>query len=163
MAIDANTHMIEDRGTQMVVLWDLGPEKPVAPKRPAAPKGKEGEPEYDLAKVEFQEQLDDYQAALKAYSKAKADYADWLKRVGGPIELTMWSCDAADSLARDAKRYCISASTRGHSHLPNHGLPEGRKPGNGHVEQQRRIAAGEADMEQLRRRDPVFGQQELRA
>lgn len=162
MASDANTHMIQDRGTQMVVLWDLGPQKPTAPKRPAAPKGKEGDPEFDLAKIEFQDVLDEYQTALKAFGQAKKDYADWLKRVGGPIELTMWSCDAADSLARDPKRYCVSAATRGHEKLPNRGLPEGIKPGQGQIEQQRRIAAGDSDLEQLRRRDPVFGEQELR-
>lgn len=162
MAADANVHMIVDRGTQMVVLWDLGPQKPVPPKRPNAPKGKEGDPEFDLAKIEFQEELDDYQAALKAYSTAKIDYAKWLKDVGGPIERTMWSCDADDALARDPKRYCISASTRGHANAPNRGLPEGQKPGKGHIEQQKRIEAGEADMVQLRKSDPVFGAQELR-
>ena len=32
-----------------VVLWDIGPSKPVAPKRsPEVPKGKEGDPEHDL-------------------------------------------------------------------------------------------------------------------
>lgn len=163
MASDANTHMIADRGTQMVVLWDLGPQKPVAPKRPTAPKGKDGDPEFDLAKVEFQEELEAYQVALKAHQKAKTEYAGWLENVGGPIEQTKWSVDAADALARDPKRYCISASTRGHSNLPNRGLPEGVKPGKGHLEEQRRIAAGESDLEQLKKRDPVFGEQELRA
>jgi hypothetical protein len=163
---------------QQVILWDIGPTKPVAPKRPTVPKvfkeSKEGDPDYDLAKIDFAEQLEDYQEALKAWKKAKADFADWHKQNGGPIEIPFWSCDAADALARDAAaapidedgnkqlRYFISSRTRGYSALPNRGLPAGRKPGHGQGELERRMREGDADLAAARRADPVFGTQETR-
>lgn len=166
MAIDANTHLIDDQRLQMVVLWDLGPPKPEAPKRPkfvAPASTKEGDPEYDLAKIEFREIMEQYDADLRAYGRAKTEFADWNKRYGGPYEIfNMFSCDAEDALARDPKRYCISARTRGHERRPNQGLPEGLKPGRGHFENLKRIEAGESDLAAARRADPVFGQQELR-
>lgn len=163
---------------QQVILWDIGPSKPVAPKRPDLPKGKEGEPEYDLAKIEFAEALEEYQEALKTWKRQKTEFADWHKQNGGPVEISMWSCDAFDALQRDAAnapvatnkageevkqlRYFVSSRTRGHSHLPNRGLPPGRKPGQGQSELERRMREGDADMVNARRADPVFGQQEIR-
>jgi hypothetical protein len=161
---------------QQVILWDIGPPKPVAPKRPAIPeilkKGKEGDAEYDLAKIEMAELLEDYATALKRWKQDKIDSADWHKRNDGPVELSFWSCDAADALARDATavaegrqselRYYVSARTRGHGNRPNRGLPEGRKPGKGQAELERREREGDADLVAARRADPVFGQQEIR-
>lgn len=163
---------------QQVILWDLGPMKPVAPKRPTVPKvfkeSKEGDPEYDLAKIDFADQLEDYQDALRAWKKAKIDFAEWHKQNGGAVEIPFWSCDASDALARDAAnapvddegnkqlRYFISARTRGHANLPNRGLPSGKKPGHGQSELERRMREGDADMVAARRADPVFGNQETR-
>jgi hypothetical protein len=94
---------------QQVILWDIGPMKPVAPRRPEVPKkGKEGDPEYDLAKIEFSGALEEYDTALKRWKQEKIDYADWHKRNGGPVELSFWSCDAADALARDDANAPIS-------------------------------------------------------
>jgi hypothetical protein len=173
-----------------VILWDIGPHKPSPPKRPDAPKGKPGQPEYDLSMLEFKEGLEAYEAALKAYGMAKIEYANWQKKEAGAIELTMYSCDASDSLARDAAnaplvpvldeagnpvldevgepkmvkrlRYFISASTRGHERLKNHGLPDGAKPGQGQAENMRRQREGEDEFMQARRADPVFGQEMVR-
>ena len=145
-----------------VVLWDIGPTKPVAPAKPALPKGKEGEPEFDLAMIEFKESLEEYAEALKAYGRAKTEYAKWQKDQGGAIELKMFSCDAHDALARDPKRYHISSSTRGHEKLKNFGLPDGVKPGKGQAENIRRAQEGEAEFAAARARDPVFGNPELR-
>lgn len=145
-----------------VMLWDIGPTKPVAPKRPVAPKGKEGDPEHDLAVIEFKQELEDYDAELKAFKSAKAEYADWQKRQGGAVELRMFSCDAYDALERSPKRYFISASTRGYEKLKNSGLPEGHQPGHGHEENIRRAQAGEAEFAAARASDPVFGNPELR-
>ena len=145
-----------------VVLWDIGPLKPVAPKRPELPKGKEGEPEHDLAVLEFKEQLEDYGEALKAFKQAKIEHAKWQKDQGGAIELRMFSCDAHDALERDPARYHISASTRGHEKLKNHGLPAGYKPGKGQEENLLRAQQGEAEFAAARARDPVFGNPELR-
>lgn len=174
-----------------VILWDIGPHKPSAPKRPDAPKGKPGQPEFDLSMLEFKEELENYEAALKAYGRAKTEYADWQKKEGGAIERTFYSCDATDALARDAAnapmldvldrdgnpvldeqtgepkkaprlRYFISASTRGHERLKNHGLPDGVKPGQGQSENMRRQREGEEEFLRARAADPVFGQEMIR-
>lgn len=163
MAQDANNHLVADQVQQFVYLWDLGPTQPKMPERPKAPAGKEGDPDFELKKLEFQEVLEAYQAALKTFRREKAEFEDWQQRNGGPIELRMFSVDAWDALQRDKRRYCISARTRGHERRPNQGLPEGLKPGHGHAAQLERERAGEADLEAARRRDPVFGQQEMRA
>jgi hypothetical protein len=145
-----------------VWLWDIGPRKAIAPKRPEVPKGTQGDAEYDLKMVEFKEGLEEYEAALKAYSKAKAEFAKWQTDNGGAIETEWWKCDADDALERDPNRYYVSSRTRGLSHLPNSGLPAGVKKGHGQAEIERRRRAGDMDVEEARRRDPVFGEQELR-
>lgn len=151
-----------DNASMMVVLWDLGPSKPEAPKRPKAPKGNEGEPEYDLALVDFRMEMEDYETALRKHKADKIAYAKFEKDYGGAYEITMWSVDAHDALERDPKRYCISSKTRGHGRLKNGGLPIGVKPGHGQSEVERRAREGDADLEVLRRADPVFGTQEAR-
>lgn len=166
----ANAHAL-----QRVILWDVGPEKPKPPVKPALPeKGKSGDPEYELAKVEFEQALDDYRAALKDYKRLRDEYTEWHTRNGGPIELDFWSCDATDALGRDAAavknkknpqekpRYYLSSRTRGYGHLPNRGLPEGLRPGHGQAELERRMREGDEDLATALRKDPVFGQQELR-
>lgn len=140
-----------------VYLWDKGPAKPVPPKRPVLPTGKTGDPEYDLAMIEFKETLEDYERALRIYSKAKIDFSEWWEKNGGPYEIKRHSCDATEALERDPNRYCVSARTRGHGARTNQGLPDGMKPGKSHYENLARIEAGESDMEAARRSDPVFG------
>ena len=160
----------QDLRAMMVVLWDLGPKKPDMPKKPAAMKKpsdhkgdwKEGDPDFDLAAIEFNETLEAYKAARAQYQRELKDFGDWHKRYGGPFEIAMYSCDAHDALERDPKRYCISARTRGRGDLKNFGLPEGVKPGPAQDENMRRIKAGEEDLRVALARDPVFGQQELR-
>lgn len=159
---------------QQVILWDIGPEEPIEPKVMAVPKGNDGEPAYELAKVRFGVAMKKYKAALEAYDRAVTEFEDWHRRNGGPIEITFWSCDANDALERDAKavadknslqvkrRYYISARTRGYGKLPNRGLPEGMHPGHGQAELERRQREGDADMAAALRADPVFGNPELR-
>ena len=165
--------MLHNEAASRVWIWDCGPSKPVPPARPNPPKGKEGDPEYDLALVEFKETLEEYAVAIKRYGVEKADFAKWHADNGGPVMFSQWSCDAADTFANDARavaekrqaerRYYMSSRTRGYSTLPNEGLPERMKPGKKHAENLRREQAGDADMEYARRRDPVFGEQELRS
>ncbi|MGD1017298.1 MAG: hypothetical protein ABR863_12800 [Roseiarcus sp.] len=162
-----------DRERSMVYVWDCGPTAPSAPRRPVAPKGKEGDPEFDLAMVDFRQALVDYEADLKTYGARKEEFAHWQRQNGGPIELKMWSVDARDAFARDgkavdegrqpAKRYFISSRTRGHESLPNQGLPGNLKPGKGHLENLRREREGDADLDAARRADPIFGAMERRA
>jgi len=60
------------------------------------------------------------------------------------------------------RRYYLASRTRGYGELPNGGLPPGLTPGHKHAENIRREQDGDADMLYARRKDPVFGEQELR-
>lgn len=161
--------MTDLRDASEVWLWDCGPEKPKPPERPEAPTGKQGDPEYDLAVIEFKEQLEDYEAALKLYAQQKKEFADWEKRFGGPVEVRFWSVDARDALKHDARaveenrqakpRYHISARTRGFEKTKNGGLPVGMKPGRGHQANLERQIAGEAEFVAALKADPHFGQE----
>lgn len=152
-----------------VWLWDCGPTEPDLPEPPEAPTGKEGDPKFDLQKLQFRRKLKHYEDALLAYEKNLADFKDWQTRYGGPIELQFWSCDARDALLNDkaavdegrqvAARYHISHRTRGYEKVVNMGLPEGVKPGRSHQENMRREADRAADLHQAMMADPVFGQE----
>lgn len=170
--IKINSNMTTDADSSQVWLWDCGPPKPEPPKRPVAPKGKEGEPEFDLSMIEFGEALIEYGAQLKTYSARKVEHADFVRRYGGPYLIKWWSADAKDALDNDGRavaegrqtrrRYFMSSRTRGHEKLPNGGLPENMRPGHGHAENLRREEEGDAELVQARRTDPIFGAQELR-
>ena len=156
-----------------VWLWDIGPSKPKPPTRPEAPKVAEGTPAGDIAKLEFAEVLEQYQAGLKRYRTLKAEFDDWNAKNTGPYIIPFWSCDAQDAISNDLRavqegrqekrRYYLCSRTRGRGDLPNGGLPEGMKPGKRYESDRKREAAGEDDLVDARRRDPVFGQQELRS
>jgi hypothetical protein len=151
-----------------VILWDCGPEKPRPPVRPDAPRGKAGDPEYDLGRLEFAEALEAYEAALKKFKRDKDEFEHWQATNGGPVELMRWSCDARDALMHDARavqegrqhrrRYFISSKTRGYAHLPNDGLPPGVMPGHGQETNLQRQAADEQALAVARAQDPVFGE-----
>jgi hypothetical protein len=170
------SNLIDMHSDMKVWLWDCGPEKPVAPKRPDAPAGKQGDPEHDLAVLEFREALEKYDDALKAYAQAKKDYAGWERNEGGPVERMFWSCDATDALRNDEKavkagrqansRYYISSRTKGygerfakHPKLQRNGLPHGMSPGKGHQANLERQIAGEKEFVGILKSDPVFGQE----
>lgn len=152
-----------------VVLWDVGPPKPTAPTRPKPPKGTEGDPEFDLAKLEFRDELEAYDEALRRYAQDRKDFKAFEQRWGGPHELTMWSADARDALTNDARavaekrqdrpRYFMSSRTRGSEHLANGGLPSSMSPGRGHEAEMDRIRQTGVDLKTMQRRDPVFGEQ----
>lgn len=160
---------VDHRSMQEVWIWDCGPEKPKAPERPKTPKGAIGEPEYDLAMIEFKEALEKYADDLKTYGAKKKEHAEFESRNGGPVEMVQWSCDARDTFRYDAEavrdgrqmkpRYHLSSRTRGHEKLPNLGLPDGVRPGKGQEENLRRLAESNADLYRARQRDPVFGQE----
>jgi hypothetical protein len=154
--------LAKDVGALRVWLWDIGPRKAIPPKRPDVPKGEHGSAEYDLAMIEFQEIKDKYETDLRRYSEQRKEYAKWQEDMGGAIETEWWKVDADDALERDPNRYYVSSRTRGLSHLPNRGLPAGVKQGHGQAEIERRRREGDESLEEARRRDPVFGEQELR-
>jgi hypothetical protein len=152
-----NSDLDADNEAQQVFLWDIGPEKPVQPVRPIAPKGREGSPEYELALLEFRDELERYSNSLHGFRQAIAEYEDWVSRNGGPVEIQRWSVDANDALRRDPKRYFISSRTRGYTRAPNLGLPEGLSPGRLHADNVRRRREADEEFVQIRRSDPVFG------
>ncbi len=163
---------VDNAQITQVYLWDIGPEPPVEPKKPVAPKGRDGDPQYEADKIEFSVALKKYKKALEDFEKTEVEYADWEVRFGGPIEWCGDSITAKENLERDREavkkkrqanpRWFVSSRTRGHSHLKNRGLPEGKTPGHGQADQERRIQEGESDLVAARKSDPVFGQQELR-
>ena len=86
-----------------VWLWDIGPSKPKPPTRPEAPKVAEGTPAGDIAKLEFAEVLEQYQADLKRYRTLKAEFDDWNAKNTGPYIIPFWSCDAQDAISNDLR------------------------------------------------------------
>jgi hypothetical protein len=152
-----------------VVLWDVGPSRPIPPSRPKPPKGAEGDPEFDLAKLEFRDELEAYDEALRRYKKQREDFKDFETRWGGPHEISMWSADARDALTNDARavaerrqdapRYFMSSRTRGSENLANSGLPPKMSPGRGHEAEMERLRQSGVDLRTMQRRDPVFGEQ----
>lgn len=155
----------------MVYLWDIGPPPPEAPKRPKPPKGEDGDPEYDLLKLEFKVALDAYGDALLLWGQRKEEFKKFETQYGGPYEIRMWSVDARDALALDALavkegrqpslRYFMSARTRGYHSLPNGGLPGNMKPGKGHEANMQRERDGDSDLAALKAADPIFGSLEM--
>lgn len=152
-----------------VWLWDCGPEEPDLPEPPEPPSGKDGDPKFDLAKIQYKRKLRAYEAALEKFERDQIEYANWQKHKGGPIEIQFWSCDASDALKNDARavaegrqtkqRWYVSARTRGHEKLKNGGLPLGLKPGHGHQANLERQIAGEKEFLAAMKADPVFGQE----
>lgn len=138
------------RNNLMVRIWDLGPKKPEAPKKPDVPKGKDGDPEFELAKIEFEGALVIYRADLIAYGRARIDYDNWQANMGGPAELEMWSVGAKDAKARDPDRYVDK-------------LPRGVKPGPGHFKNLEREQERMSEQDEAARRDPQFGEQRVPA
>lgn len=163
------SNLIDMHSDMKVWLWDCGPHDPHLPVPPDPPTGKEGDPKYDLAKLQFKRKLRDYEEALLRFERDLAEYNDFQKRYGGPIEVLQWSCDARDTLKWDAlavkegrqpaTRWHLSSRTRGHDKLPNRGLPKGMVPGHGHQAAIERQIAGEKEFVAAMKADPVFGQE----
>lgn len=167
-----SSNLIDAHSDMKVWLWDCGPEEPHLPEPPDPPSGKEGDPKYDLAKIQFKRALKTYEDALIRYEAQTKEHADWHGKNGGPIEMLFWSVNAKDALINDARavkegrqakpRWHLSARTRGHDKLKNGGLPLGVKPGHGHQAEIERQLAGEKEFVAAMKADPVFGQ-EIRA
>lgn len=177
------SNLLDAQGDMKAWLWDCGPEEPGLPEPPSAPQGREGDPKYDLAKVQFRRALKAYEEQLLLYEQRAAEFKDWNIRMGGPMERLFYSCDARDALFYDKRaveegrqthrRYYVSHRNSrnviamlqrfGHEALKeNGGLPAKLKPGRGHQEEIERQIAGEKEFVAALRADPQFGQ-EMRA
>lgn len=130
-----------------VQIWDLGPERPVMPKAPEEPKPGLKAAELALAQVEHEDALASYKQALRDYGVAKKEYERWQTQVGGPVELSMWSVDAADAMERQPGRFVAN-------------LPRGLKPGKAHFDNIKREEERQAELARQAERDPQFGKQQ---
>jgi hypothetical protein len=146
-------HFNDIKASGFVDLWDLGPEKPTAPAKPVFEcKAKEGTPDYDVARAEFKETLEKYEADLAAYRRSKREFDHWHQHVGGPKKVEMWPVDARTVLERQANGQ--HSDLRYHKHLP-----KGMRPGKAQVEAEERAAAEAEARKQDMDRDPHFGKQ----
>ncbi len=132
----------EDTQSLRVRFWDLGPTKPVMPKRPEPPKNLDD----PIAKLEYDEAAAQYVKDIQAFRVASADYEKWAVEAGGPVELERWSVEARDAVQRDPRRYVKK-------------LPKGVSPGHGHAENLRRKAEEDAEFRKVAATDPIFGTQ----
>lgn len=163
------SNLIDSHAAMKVWLWDCGPEEPELPEPPDAPTGKDGDPKYDLAKIQFKRKLKAYEDALLRFEQQTIEFTRWERQNGGPVETLHWSVDAKDAMKNDARavsegrqgklRYHISARTRGYDKLKNGGLPHGVTPGHGQQAAVERAIAGEKEFLAAMKADPVFGQE----
>lgn len=178
------SNLIEAHADTMVWLWDCGPEEPELPEAPEPPEGKDGEPKYDLAKLQYKRKLKAYEAALEQYERDDKDYQSWHHNNNGAVEVMFWSTNARDALANDALavkekrqtqlRWYVSSRTRGYGNgslakdphaktgkggIQANGLPIGTKPGKRNQENIDRQLAGEKEFVALLKADPHFGQE----
>jgi len=132
--------------TDHVLVWDIGPVRVEAPKAPVEPvesKDLKGA-DFALAKIHYEDALEQYRTDLRAYGEAKNAYTAWHQNNGGPIKLKQWSTDAVHSLTVDPERYFLE-------------LPKGLKPGKAQAEADRIAEMTEAEMQEAREKDPQFG------
>jgi len=125
-------------------IWDLGPEPPKPPAAPEQPKGKDGDPDYELAKLHYVQALEGYKIDLQAYGRQRDEYQRFARENGGPIQIERWGVEVEEAMARDPNRY-------------RRELPRGMKPGKAHFDNIERQRLRADEMEADRRRDPQFG------
>ena len=132
--------------TDHVALWDIGPvrvEAPVAPVEPVESRECKGA-DLALAKIHYEDALEQYRADLRAYGEAKKEFKRWHDSNGGPVKVSFWSTYAVDALTVDPKRYFLE-------------LPKGLKPGKAQAEADRIAEMSEAELREAREKDPQFG------
>lgn len=129
-----------------VWLWDIGPVRVEPPKPPVEPveaKDLKGA-DFALARIHYEDALEDYKLSLRAYGEAKKHYSKWHTDNGGPRKVRHWSTDAVHSLTVDPERYFLE-------------LPRGMKAGKAQAEDDRIAAMSEAELTEAREKDPQFG------
>jgi hypothetical protein len=149
-----SNRLIDDLKSMHVWLWDTGPTEPELPEPPDPPSGKQGDPKFDLANIQFQRKLIGYRGALEKYERDVAEFKQWSSKNGGPVAVMFWSTDATSALKSDAR-----AVAEGRQGKPRwyRDLPPSMKPGHGHRENVERHAAGREEMLAAMKSDPVFG------
>ena len=129
-----------------VDLWDLGPLRPSAPIAPTPPvesKDLKGA-DFELAKIHYEDALEDYRRDLRSYGAAKTEHKRWHEENGGPVKIDLWSTDAVHALTVEPKRYFLE-------------LPKGLKPGTAQLENDRIAEMSAQELQEARDKDPQFG------
>ena len=129
-----------------VDLWDMGPQRPTAPKPPAAPEFDKIKDASDraLAEHEHEDAVEKYRKDLRRYGEAKRHHADWHEKNGGPVKVELWAIDAKHALEVETERYRVD-------------LPRGTKPGAAQIEADERAAEEAEATDRARDADPQFG------
>lgn len=128
-----------------VDLWDCGPTRPLAPTAPAEVDAKLKGADKAAADVEFDDACERYKGQLRAFTKAKVDYAEWHEVNGGPLKVELWGVDARFAVEKEPGRFRLD-------------LPKNVKPGKMQLEIE---ANAESEAEAFQRQqaaDPQFGQ-----
>jgi hypothetical protein len=135
---------LDEKPNGMVDLWDMGPEKPIAPDPPKEPKPTGNKGDDAVAQQQFDDALEDYKKDLKGYSALKKEYDNFRANVGGPIKREVWPIDGNVALEREPGRYFKT-------------LPPGAKPGKAQHEADERAAVQAAETKRIKERDPHMG------
>jgi hypothetical protein len=125
-------------------IWDLGPERPIAPTAPVEPKKTGKAADDDLASVLFEDAREDYKAALRVYGRDKKEYDYWRESVGGPRIVYLWGADAIHACGNFPNRYVVN-------------LAPGMKPGRAQLAAEAQAAEEKIALQELIERDPQFG------
>lgn len=127
-----------------VDIWDLGPQRPVAPKEPAPVDTKLKGTDLAIAEVEYEDAIDLYKRELRAYAALKRDHERWHRDNGGPVKVELWGVDATHATESFKERYKLD-------------LPKGVKAGPAQIEAEKLAEAEGMELAALRERDPNFG------
>lgn len=127
-----------------VDIWDLGPERPTAPKEPEAVNEKLKGADLAIAQVEYEDAIDLYKSELRAYAALKREHERWHRENGGPMKIELWGIDARHAIDGWPDRYKLD-------------LPRGQKPGAAQIAAEKMAEAEGLDLAAARDRDPAFG------
>jgi hypothetical protein len=157
------SNLIDVHASMKILIWDIGPERPVRPAKPVPPNAPPDSVEALIAGIELKEAVANFQQQLEHYVVLLKAHDSWHAQHNGPTVILQWSCDARDTFANDGR-----AVAEGRQHkrryyrydprAPRMGLPVGVEPGASHQAALERQAADDHAHEEARRNDPVFGE-----
>jgi hypothetical protein len=127
-----------------VDIWDLGPERPIAPDAPVEPKKTGRAADDAVAAQEQEDAIAEYKKELKAYTALKREYDEHRASVGGPLKIEAWPTDANEWLILHPERYAKD-------------LPAGAKPGKGQAVADEAAAKKAEETAKIKERDPHMG------
>jgi hypothetical protein len=135
---------LDQKPNGMVDMWDMGPEKPIAPNPPPEPKPTGHKADDAVAQQQYDDAVEDYKKELKSYSAQKKEYDGWRQNAGGPVKREVWPIDANRAIDEFPGRYRKT-------------LPAGAKPGKAQVEADERAVEQAAETKRIKERDPHMG------